>query len=1002
MAKDSILDRADRLRRDKSSETQTGAESRTARRASAGLVRRRATKRDAPAPDNGATATPAPPAPAPRTVRRRARAERPAEPAPPPVVEPTPVPEPEAPVVAREPAPAEPEPVAVEPVTVEPVAVEPEPVAVEPVAVEPVAVEPEPVVEPAAAEPVAAAPAVEPAAAEPVPEPVVEPEPAAEPVAVEPVAVEPVAVEPEPATIEPAMDEPAAAEPVAAAPADAAPGPNLDDLLAAPRKKRVHKVLSDAEIEAEVSGNKGEITVVKAIEPEAAPQPEAAAAEPAAVAAPAAPAEPKKDEPASLEDLLKEQGIVQHKPKKGRRIIEDSMTAGMAAPAAPPKPKGVSLYASNEPKNKPIRFLDPAQIQREREARDRRAGKGKRKTVRRDGLYSASERRRRKGRGGARSSRATELTTPAAHKRVIKMHGGITVADLADGVGIKGGQMVKILVGMGNMVSLNERLDVETAQLIANEFEYEVEDISFKEQDIIDLAIEVEEDPDLEPRPPVVTIMGHVDHGKTSILDAIRSAKVAEGEAGGITQHVSAFDVVAAGQRITFVDTPGHAAFTEMRSRGAQMTDIVVLVVAASEGVMPQTMEVISHAKAAEVPIIVAMNKMDLKEANPDRAKQQLAEHDLIPEDWGGDVQIIPMSAKKREGIDELLEAINLQAEMLELTANPKRVAAGRVVEAQFEKGRGAVAVALVQHGTLKAGDIIVAGQHYGRVKAMFETGARKPKKLKKAGPSSPVSIIGLSGLPDAGDEFNVVKTDKDAKAVIEHRRDTAKAELDKGRAGVNLEDLYRRMQEGETKELNLIIKADVQGSIEALKKVFDEIEVRDTRIKILHSAVGGVTEGDVTLAEASEAVIVGFGVRPDAKARRLAEARKVDVRTYRVIYEAVDEIRSALVGMLDPEYKERVQGHAEVRNLFKISKIGTIAGCSVQDGKIGRNHNVRVLRNSVVTWEGRLKSLRRFKDDVREVLQGYECGIGLDGFDDLKTGDILESFIVEEIRPTA
>jgi translation initiation factor IF-2 len=989
MAKDSILDRADRLRRDKSSEAKTGTKTGVTR----GAVRRRGAKRDAsPAtPDNGATATAAPIAPAAaRTVRRRARPAPAPEPTPVPVAQEAPAPVPVAPVVAREPAPVvvpepvapEPvvEPVAVEPV-VEPVVVEPEPVVVEP---EPVAVEPEPVV-------------VEPVATEPEPEPVVvEPEP----VVVEPVVVEPVAAEPEPVVAEPVDAEP---EPAAATAEAAEPAPNLDDLLAAPRKKRVHKVLSDEEIEAEASGQKGEITVVKAIEPEAAAAAEPVAAEPVA-AEPAKPAEPAKAEPASLEDLLKEQGIVQHKPKKGRRIIEDSMTAGMAAPpkVEPPKPKGVSLYASNEPKNKPIRFLDPAQIQREREARDRRAGKGKRKTVRRDGLYSASERRRRKGRGGPRSSRATELTTPAAHKRVIKMHGGITVADLADGVGIKGGQMVKILVGMGNMVSLNERLDVETAQLIANEFEYEVEDISFKEETIIDQATEVEEDPDLEPRPPVVTIMGHVDHGKTSILDAIRSAKVAEGEAGGITQHVSAFDVTAGGNRITFVDTPGHAAFTAMRARGAQMTDIVVLVVAASEGVMPQTMEVISHAKAAQVPIIVAMNKMDLKEANPDRAKQQLSEHELIPEDWGGDIQIIPMSAKKREGIDELLEAINLQAEMLELTANPKRIAAGRVVEAQFEKGRGAVAVALVQHGTLKAGDIIVAGQHYGRVKAMFETGARKPKKLKKAGPSSPVSIIGLSGLPDAGDEFNVVKTDKDAKAVIEHRREIAKAELDKGRAGVNLEDLYRRMQEGETKELNLIIKADVQGSIEALKKVFDEIEVRETRIKILHSAVGGVTEGDVTLAEASEAVIVGFGVRPDAKARRLAEARKVDVRTYRVIYEAVDEIRNALVGMLDPEYKERVQGHAEVRNLFKISKIGTIAGCAVQDGKIGRNHNVRVLRNSVVTWEGRLKSLRRFKDDVREVLQGYECGIGLDGFDDLKDGDILESFIVEEIRPTA
>ena len=559
-----------------------------------------------------------------------------------------------------------------------------------------------------------------------------------------------------------------------------------------------------------------------------------------------------------------------------------------------------------------------------------------------------------------------------------------------------------MLVGMGQMVTLNEMLDLETAQLIAEEYDYEVEDISFKEDEIIETFDE--ETVDMEgwtQRAPVVTIMGHVDHGKTSLLDAIRATRVADGEAGGITQHVSAFDVTAKGQQITFVDTPGHAAFTAMRARGADMTDIVVLVVAASEGVMPQTVEVISHAKAAEVPIIVAVNKMDLAEANLDKCKQQLSEHELIPEDWGGEVQMIPMSAKTGMGIDDLLESISVQAEIMELRADDERAAQGRVVEAQFEKGRGAVAVLLVQHGTLKSGDIVVAGTEFGRVRAMFETGVKKPKKLKEAGPSTPVSILGLGGLPGAGDEFAVVKTDKDAKAVIEHRREQRRLEEESRNKGVNLEDIYRRMQEGDVKELNLIVKADVQGSIEALKQVFSEIDVRDTRIKILHSAVGGVTEGDVTLAEASAAIIVGFGVRPDSKARRQAEDRGIEIRTYRVIYEAVDEIKQALVGMLDPEFKEVVQGHAEVRQLFRASKIGTVAGCAVQDGKIGRNHHVRVLRNSVVTWEGKLKSLRRFKDDVKEVLGGYECGIGLDGFDDIKEGDILETYIVEEIRPT-
>ena len=857
---------------------------------------------------------------------------------------------------------------------------------------------------PPAPEPVAAVEAApEP---EPVPEPVVEAAP-------EPV----VEVAPEPAEAAPA--EPAEAAPVAAdagadeAGEDEGPRPSIDDLLSTPRRaKRVHKVLSDDQVKAE-----SEPAAPAEVAPEVPLTVELIAGAPPAAGEPVA-GGPSAKAPDSLEDLLRAQGIVQHKPKKGRRIIEDEVTAGMAAaptavPGAPgqaptpglpggaPGTPGISIFDAS-PKKGPIRFIDPAAIQREREARKQG---GKRKSVsRRDALYGGKDqRRRRKGRAGARGTpMKTELTTPAAHKRVIKAHGSITVADLADGIGVKGGQIIRMLIGMGQMVTLNETLDLETAQILAEEYDYEVEDVSFNEDAIIEALDEEVDTEGWTARAPVVTIMGHVDHGKTSLLDAVRKTDVADGEAGGITQHVSAFDVTAGGQRITFVDTPGHAAFTQMRARGADMTDIVVLVIAATEGVMPQTVEVISHAKAADKPIIVAVNKMDLKSANIEKCKTQLSEQGLTPEDWGGDVQMIPMSAKTGLGIDDLLEAINVQAEIMELKADAERPAQGRVVEAQFEKGRGAVAVMLVQHGTLKQGDIVVAGTEFGRVRAIFEAGAKKPTKMKTAGPARPIAILGLGGLPGAGDEFAVVKTERDAKAVIEHRREARRLDEESKDKGVNLESIYRRLQEdGAVKELNLIVKADVQGSIEALKQVFGEIDVRDTRIKILHSAVGGVTEGDVTLAEASEAIIVGFGVRPDSKARRLAEDRGVEVRTYRVIYEAVDEIKQALVGMLDPEYKEVVQGHAEVRALFRASKIGTVAGVSVQDGKIGRNHQARLLRNSVVTWEGKLKSLRRFKDDVKEVLGGYECGIGLDGFDDIKEGDVIETFIVEEIRPT-
>ncbi|MCO4773877.1 MAG: translation initiation factor IF-2, partial [Deltaproteobacteria bacterium] len=774
-------------------------------------------------------------------------------------------------------------------------------------------------------------------------------------------------------------------------------------------------VLSDAEIAADevrrTQPNLPAVTETQAAAATAAPASEGpTAAEVAAAAAKAT----VTDKEASLEDLLRDQGIVQHVPKKGRRIIEDDISRQIAtAPGTAPKaPTGPSIMAPEPKRNKPIRFLDPATLNRDKRtpggpaaakpgAAAAKTKKSKRKSIvsRRDALYgSGNDRRRRKGRSRRGSGLQTEITTPAEHKRIVKVDSTIAVGDLAHDLGVKGGQLIKVLIGMGQMVTLNERLDLETATIVAEEFGFTVEDSSFKEETIITPTVEEDVDEDLVGRAPVVTIMGHVDHGKTTLLDTIRNARVADGEAGGITQHISAFDVMAGGERITFIDTPGHEAFTAMRARGAQITDIVVLVVAATEGVRPQTLEVISHSKAADVPIIVAINKCDLPEANPDRVRNELSEHGLIPEAWGGEVQMLEVSAKENQGIDGLLESINLQAELLELKANPDRAAQGHVVEAKMEKGMGALSTILVQHGTLKVRDIVVAGTEFGKIRAMLNPDG---KRVKVAGPSTPVSILGLSGLPAAGDEFAVVATDADAKKLIEHRKDIERRKKDKN-SGFSLEDIYRRMQEGSIKELNLIIKADVQGSIEALKKVFGEIEVRDTRVKILHAAVGGITEGDVTLADASGAIVLGFGVRPDKKARNAADGSGVEVRTYRVIYEAVDEVKAALVGLLDPEFVERVQGHAEVRETFKIPRAGMVAGVAVQDGKLGRSHKVRLLRNSVVVWEGSMGSLRRFKDDVKEVLQGYECGVGLDGYDDVKVGDIIETFIVEEIRPTA
>jgi translation initiation factor IF-2 len=578
----------------------------------------------------------------------------------------------------------------------------------------------------------------------------------------------------------------------------------------------------------------------------------------------------------------------------------------------------------------------------------------------------------------------------------IKVEGPMTVAAFAKEIKREPSEVIKKLLYLGIMATINQEIDLDAIQLVAADFDVEVEVVEPVDEEAIDMLIEEENPENLKERPPIVTIMGHVDHGKTTLLDAIRHTKVTETEAGGITQHIGAYQVEINGKKITFLDTPGHAAFTSMRARGAQVTDVTILVVAADDGVMPQTVEAINHAKAANVPIIVAINKIDKPDANPDRVKQELTEYGLVPEEWGGDTIFQPVSALKKTGIDDLLEMILLVAEMAELKANPDGRPRGTVIEAKLDKGRGPVATVLVQNGTLRVGDIVVAGTSYGRVRAMINDRGRR---VKEAPPSCPVEILGLNEVPSAGDLFVVYDDERKARQLVEKRLAKQKQELLGAQNRVTLEDLYKQIQEGEVKELNLIIKADVQGSVEALAGALEKIDIEGVRVHIIHKAVGAITESDILLATASNAIVIGFNVRPEANAAKMAESEKVDIRLYRVIYDAIDEIESALKGMLDPEYREVVVGRAEVRQIFKVSKIGTIAGCYVTDGKIARNHDARVIRDGIVIYEGKFDSLKRYKDDVREVAAGFECGLTLERFNDIKEGDIIEAFVMEPVK---
>ena len=580
--------------------------------------------------------------------------------------------------------------------------------------------------------------------------------------------------------------------------------------------------------------------------------------------------------------------------------------------------------------------------------------------------------------------------------KIIQLPSTISIKDFASLLNVASTEIIKTLMKRGTIANINQEIDYVLAAELAETYDVIVEPEEEKDimEEVFGEVVDAEED--LEKRPPVVVVMGHVDHGKTSLLDAIRSTHVTTGEAGGITQHIGASSISLKGQKITFLDTPGHEAFTAMRMRGAQVTDIAILVVAADDGVMPQTIEAINHAKAANVQIIVAMNKIDKQSANPDRVKQELADQGLIVEDWGGDIICVPVSALKREGIDNLLEMVLLVAEMGDLKANPKRKARGTIIEAELDKGRGPVATVLVQSGTLQVGDSIVAGCAYGRVRAMIDSTG---KPVKKATPSTPVEILGLSEVPIGGDMFYVANNDKQARQVAERIKAQGRVQMiGQTPNKVSLDDLFTQIQEGKMKDLNIIIKADVQGSVEAVRQSLEKLSNEEVRIRTIHGGVGTITESDVQLASASGAIIIGFNVRPEASTKAMADREQVDIRLYRVIYNAIDDIKAAMKGMLDPEFVEKVVGHAEIRQTFKVSGVGTIGGAYVTDGKLVRNAGVRIVRDGIVAYEGHLASLKRFKDDAKEVATNYECGVMFEKYNDIKEGDVVEAFIMEEV----
>jgi translation initiation factor IF-2 len=804
-----------------------------------------------------------------------------------------------------------------------------------------------------------------------------------------------------PPEIEAAEEAPASvAAEEEATPAEEAPTPPP---IAEPEESETSSVAAETEIETKVEAEK---EAEKADETEApataeTPEPEPATAEPASeVKSKQALKKAKKKEQAAkiirmpVPPVAKEPGA---EPLRGKAPARPAEKVVVLRPGQPSRGAPGEEPTKEVKKKKKKRQAEDAES--DNKFFKKKISFRKKEVIEGAALYGGRQRPRKgKKAGKAKTTgpaQKTQITTAKAIKRRVKIDEAIVLSDLAKRMGIKAGEMIKTLMGMGVMTTVNQTIDFDTAALVAAEFGYEVELAAFEEETF--LKVEADDPTRQIERSPVVTIMGHVDHGKTSLLDVIRKTRITDIEAGGITQHIGAYHVSTDKGKIAFLDTPGHEAFTSMRARGAQVTDIVVLVVAADDGVMPQTVEAINHARAANVPIIVAVNKIDKDNANTDRVYRELAEQGLTPEEWGGDTIFVKVSAKQNIGIDDLLDLILLQAEVLELKADPQKRAYGHVVESKIDPGRGAIATVLVQEGTLHTGDAVVCGVYSGKVRAMLND---RGQMVDAAGPSIPVEVIGLSGVPMAGDELVAVADEKNAKQISEHRIQKHRSKELAKTGRLSLEKLFEQMQQGEVKDLNLILKADVHGSIEALADSLTKLSNEEVNINIVHSATGTITESDVSLASVSNAIIIGFNVRPATKVQMLANEEGVDMRFYNVIYDVIKDIKNAIAGMMSSTFEERVLGRAEVRDTFHVPKIGTIAGCYVTEGRIERGRRLRVLRDGVVQYEGKNASLRRFKDDVKEVQSGYECGVGVENFNDIKVGDVLECYYLEEIKP--
>ncbi len=731
---------------------------------------------------------------------------------------------------------------------------------------------------------------------------------------------------------------------------------------------------------------------------------------------PAEPQKPQETKPRGPRVVARTVGVAKQvvemrrekaeRPKKTRRVVTDFERR--PRPVEPPKPPEPEKVADKKKKKKQV-----VELEEFRKKAKKKAAKPKREREEileelelmeelekapeelAAELEAAEKGEAQKEPGKKEEAKEERPVTLPRKEKKIKVYESIQVGELAKQMGVKAADLIRKFMELGTMVTINQSIDAETAAIVAAEFGYEVEQAAIEEEQLLEYTPPSPEE--LEPRPPVVTVMGHVDHGKTTLLDAIRETDVAAQEAGGITQHIGAYKVkLKDGQEITFIDTPGHEAFTHMRARGAQVTDIVILVVAADDGVMDQTREAIDHARAAGVPIVVAINKIDKPDANPERVKSELAELGLVPEDWGGETLYAEISAKKKIGIDELLELVLLQAEMLELKAAPNRPARGRIIESRLDKGRGPVATVIIQEGTLHEGDPFVAGTTYGRVRAMLD---ERGRRVKEAGPATPVEVLGFSEVPQAGDDFIVMPDEQKARKVAEYRaRKQREAEVAR-EAKMSLEKLFEKLKEGEIKELKVVLKADVQGTLEALMDSLRKLSTDEVRVNVIRSGIGAISESDIMLASASDAIVIGFNVRPTAQAKRLAEQEKVEVRFYDVIYKLIEEVKAAMSGLLEPEYEERIVGVAEVRATFKVPKVGVVAGCYVKEGKLERGAKVRLLRDNVVIYTGKIASLRRFKEDVKEVPAGYECGVGLENFQDIKVGDVIEAFELVEIK---